>query len=185
MRVLHLLDNGNIIQLDVEVLIHALQRATHGNVILELHRHLVVDESLEEAVGSRLPVSDPFFVLHPLLLSISCAQRCWVFAGVRFGAKGVRARWWGLFLGVFVVQTYLKNSILTVGWKVCVRLSQQHARVEVSSPPNARDVALSCAGGGRALRSRAVVTSERQCHVTINSMYEFRDLISLDNILEH
>jgi hypothetical protein len=49
-RVLHLLDHRDVVQLDVEVLVHALQRAAHGDVILELDGDLVVHQSLEEAV---------------------------------------------------------------------------------------------------------------------------------------
>lgn len=50
MGVLHLLDHRDVVQLDVEVLVHALQRAAHGDVILELDGDLVVHQSLEEAV---------------------------------------------------------------------------------------------------------------------------------------
>ncbi len=50
MRVLELLDDGNVVELDVEVLVHALQRAAELDVVLELHRDLLVDERLEEAI---------------------------------------------------------------------------------------------------------------------------------------
>lgn len=49
MRILELLHNLDIIQLDVEVLIDALERAADLNVVLELDSDLVVDERLEEA----------------------------------------------------------------------------------------------------------------------------------------
>lgn len=48
-RVLELLHDGNVVELDVEVLIHALERAAELNVILELHRDFLLDERLEEA----------------------------------------------------------------------------------------------------------------------------------------
>ncbi len=49
MRVLELLYDGNVVELDVEVLVHALERALELDVVLELHGDLVVDERLEEA----------------------------------------------------------------------------------------------------------------------------------------
>jgi hypothetical protein len=50
MRVLDLLDDLDVIELDIEVLVDALERAADLYVILELDRHLMVDERLEEAV---------------------------------------------------------------------------------------------------------------------------------------
>ena len=50
MRVLDLLDDGDVFQLDVEVLVDALEDAADLDIILELDRDLVVDEGLEEAV---------------------------------------------------------------------------------------------------------------------------------------
>ena len=47
--VLHLLDHRDVVQLDVEVLVHALQRAAHGDVVLELDGDLMVHQCLEEA----------------------------------------------------------------------------------------------------------------------------------------
>lgn len=55
MRVLQLLHDRDIVQLDVEVLVHALQRAAHRDVVLELHRHLMIDESFEEAGSNDVP----------------------------------------------------------------------------------------------------------------------------------
>lgn len=49
MGVLELLDNLDIVELDVEVLVHALEDALELDVVLELDRDLVVDEGLEEA----------------------------------------------------------------------------------------------------------------------------------------
>lgn len=49
MWVLHLFDYRNIVQLDVEVLVHALQRAAHRDVVLELDGDLMVHQCLEEA----------------------------------------------------------------------------------------------------------------------------------------
>lgn len=53
MRVLQLLHHTNIIQLDIQILINALQRAADLDVVLELDRDFVVDERLEEADDSR------------------------------------------------------------------------------------------------------------------------------------
>jgi hypothetical protein len=69
-RVLHLLDHRDVIQLDVEVLVHALQRAAHGDIILELDGDLVVHQSLEEAVYRKhIPSACalPLFDVHPKL----------------------------------------------------------------------------------------------------------------------
>ena len=49
MRVLHLFHHRNVVQLDVEVLVHALQRAAHRDVVLELDGDLMVHQCLEEA----------------------------------------------------------------------------------------------------------------------------------------
>jgi hypothetical protein len=60
MRILQFLDNLNVIQLDVQVLVHAFQDALELNVIFELHGDLVVDERLEEAIYTRIQISiDP------------------------------------------------------------------------------------------------------------------------------
>ena len=47
--VLHLFHHRNVVQLDVEVLVHALQRAAHRDVVLELDGDLMVHQCLEEA----------------------------------------------------------------------------------------------------------------------------------------
>lgn len=49
MWVFHRLGDFDIVQLDVEVLVHTLERASNGDVILQLHSDLVIDERLEEA----------------------------------------------------------------------------------------------------------------------------------------
>ena len=49
MRVLHLFHHRNVVQLDVEVLVHALQRAAHRDIVLELDGDLMVHQCLEEA----------------------------------------------------------------------------------------------------------------------------------------
>ncbi len=49
MRILELLNDRNVLELDVEILVHALEDAADLNVVLELDRDLVVDEGLEEA----------------------------------------------------------------------------------------------------------------------------------------
>lgn len=48
MRILELLHHLNVIELDVEVLVHALQNALELDVVFELHGDLMVDERLEE-----------------------------------------------------------------------------------------------------------------------------------------
>lgn len=48
MRVFQLLDHCNVVQLDVQILVHALQCAADGDVIFELNRDFVVDQRLEE-----------------------------------------------------------------------------------------------------------------------------------------
>jgi hypothetical protein len=52
MRVLDLLDDLDVVELDVEVLVDALEDATDLDVVFELDRDLVVDERFEEAVGA-------------------------------------------------------------------------------------------------------------------------------------
>jgi hypothetical protein len=47
--VLDLVDDLDVVELDVEVLVDALERATDLYVVLELDRYLVVYERLEEA----------------------------------------------------------------------------------------------------------------------------------------
>lgn len=48
-RVLDLLHDLDVVKLDVEVLIHALEGSLELDVVLELHGDLVVDEGLEKA----------------------------------------------------------------------------------------------------------------------------------------
>lgn len=49
MWVLELVENGDVVQFDVQVLIHALQCAADGNIVFELDGDFVVDEGFEEA----------------------------------------------------------------------------------------------------------------------------------------
>ena len=57
-RVFQFLDDLDIVELDVEELIDRLERASDLNIVLQLDRHLVVDEGLEKAIegleGQRL-----------------------------------------------------------------------------------------------------------------------------------
>jgi hypothetical protein len=46
-RVLVLVDNPSVLELDVEVLVDGVERAADGQVVLELHRHLLPHELLE------------------------------------------------------------------------------------------------------------------------------------------
>lgn len=50
MRILQLFGHLDLIQLDVEVLIHRLERAADRDVVFELDRHLLIDQGLEEAM---------------------------------------------------------------------------------------------------------------------------------------
>lgn len=51
MRVLQVVDDTDVVQLDVEVLVDALERAADLDVVLELDGDLVVDQGLEEAAS--------------------------------------------------------------------------------------------------------------------------------------
>ena len=48
MRVLDLLNDLDVVELDVKILVDAFQRPANLNVVLKLHRHLMVDEGLEK-----------------------------------------------------------------------------------------------------------------------------------------
>ena len=48
MRVLDLLNDLNVVQLDVKVLVNALQRPANLNVVLKFNRNLMVDEGFEK-----------------------------------------------------------------------------------------------------------------------------------------
>ena len=50
MWILQLLDDLDVVKLDVEVLVDALEGAPDEDIVLELHRDSGVDEGLEEAV---------------------------------------------------------------------------------------------------------------------------------------
>jgi len=51
-RVLDLLEHLDVVELDVEVLVDALEDAADLDVVLELDRDLVVDKGFEEAASS-------------------------------------------------------------------------------------------------------------------------------------
>lgn len=51
MRVLDLLQYLDVVELDVEVLVDALEDAADLDVVLKLDGHLMVDEGLEEAMS--------------------------------------------------------------------------------------------------------------------------------------
>jgi hypothetical protein len=70
-RILHLLEHLDVVELDVEVLVDALEDAADLDVVLELDRDLVVDERLEEAVfgvGVARPRSACFFGFRVVFL---------------------------------------------------------------------------------------------------------------------
>jgi hypothetical protein len=50
MRVFNLFHDGDIIELDVQILVHALQCPADLDVVFELDGDLVVDEGFEEAI---------------------------------------------------------------------------------------------------------------------------------------
>ena len=52
MGIFQLLDDLYLVELDVEVLVDALERAADLNIVFQLDRDLVVDERLEEAIPS-------------------------------------------------------------------------------------------------------------------------------------
>jgi len=49
MRVFEFFDDTYIVQLNVQILIHALESSTNGDVVLQLDCYLGVDQSFEEA----------------------------------------------------------------------------------------------------------------------------------------
>jgi hypothetical protein len=48
--------DGDVLQLDVEELVHRVQRAADGQVVLHLHRHLLAHQGLEEGAEQHLPL---------------------------------------------------------------------------------------------------------------------------------
>jgi hypothetical protein len=70
MWVFQLFYDRNIIQLDVEVLVDALQRAAHRDIVLELDSNLMVHQRLEKAAGYRKSWSARalFAYMHALVL---------------------------------------------------------------------------------------------------------------------
>jgi len=57
MWILQLINNRDVIQLDIEVLIDALEGAADGDVVFELHCHRGVDQGFEEAARKEKSVS--------------------------------------------------------------------------------------------------------------------------------
>ena len=49
MGILDFFDHGDVVQFDVQVLIDALESATDGDVVFELHRDLMAHQGFEEA----------------------------------------------------------------------------------------------------------------------------------------
>jgi len=50
MRILNLIHDRNILQLDIQKLIDALKGTSNGNVVFQFHCHFVVHEGFEEAM---------------------------------------------------------------------------------------------------------------------------------------
>lgn len=86
MRILDLVHDTNLVELDVEVLVDTLEGTADLNVVLELNGHLVVDERLEEAV---FPMCQPFspnkscVFLVPFHIPL-CPNQTFEKAGFRF-----------------------------------------------------------------------------------------------------
>ncbi len=58
MGVLHLFHHGNVIELDVKILVDRFQCASYLDIVLELDGDFVVDQGLEEAIqGFELAMS--------------------------------------------------------------------------------------------------------------------------------
>lgn len=57
MRVFELFDHSDIVELDIQVLIHALQSTLDGDIILQFDRDLAIDKRLEETSSCQLPMT--------------------------------------------------------------------------------------------------------------------------------
>lgn len=85
-RVLEVVDDRDVVELDVEILVDRLERARDLDVVFEFHRDGVVDEGFEEAVFWFKSANDCFFFLvcvhlfyepaHPDAVSHDFAPRC-------------------------------------------------------------------------------------------------------------
>ena len=53
MRIGNLIYNRDVVKLDVQILIHTLQRPSNLYVVLQLHRHLLLYQRFEEALTSQ------------------------------------------------------------------------------------------------------------------------------------
>ena len=51
MRIQRLVYNRDVVELDIQILIHALQRAPTLDIVLELDRDLLVDQRFEKAIS--------------------------------------------------------------------------------------------------------------------------------------
>ena len=58
-RVLELLNDLDVVELDVQELIDGLKRAPDADVVLQLDRHLVIDQRLEKAGGVARRLGQP------------------------------------------------------------------------------------------------------------------------------
>lgn len=103
-RILELVDDLDVVELDVEILVHALERAAQLDVVLELHRDLVVNQRLEKAVRVSLSVHIISFLdSFPPPSPPPPPPRC--FEGEeRKGAGGKQVGWLGA--------SYLKKSMV-------------------------------------------------------------------------
>jgi len=73
MWVFQLFHHRDIIQLDVEVLVHALQRAANRDIVLELDGDLMVHKCLEEAAWCKSIWLAHAFNIHVHMRLSSCA----------------------------------------------------------------------------------------------------------------
>jgi hypothetical protein len=115
MWVLHLFHHRDIVQLDVEVLVDALQCAAYRNVVLELDGDFMVHQCLEEAAWYRkiwLARAPRYTYAYALVLVRGVGPGLWP----SMCERGRSWSWTGLALEHRTINliTYLKNSILVV-----------------------------------------------------------------------
>lgn len=53
MWILQLIEHGNVVEFDVEVLVNGFEGAADGNVVFELDGYGGVDQGFEEAAGKK------------------------------------------------------------------------------------------------------------------------------------
>jgi hypothetical protein len=69
MRILDLIHDRHILQLDIQELVHAFEGTADGDVIFELDGDLCVDEGFEEAESERRSV-----IIHRIWWEVLCME---------------------------------------------------------------------------------------------------------------